>query len=108
MGVILYEMTTGRPHLPEGETPFAVARKHVDDLAKDPREHNPRLPSGLSAIILKCLEKDRDETLRDRRGARGRARESGKGPPGDRPQPCRPRSPPHAEALSLQQPGRSP
>jgi tetratricopeptide (TPR) repeat protein len=60
LGVVLYEMVTGRPPF-EGETPFAVARKHVDDLPKDPRKHNPRLPPGLSAIILKCLEKDREK-----------------------------------------------
>ncbi|NTV81056.1 MAG: protein kinase, partial [Candidatus Aminicenantes bacterium] len=60
LGVVLYEMVTGSAPF-KAETPFAVARMHVDDLPKDPRELNPRLPAGLSAIILKCLEKDPDK-----------------------------------------------
>ncbi len=58
LGVVLYEMVTGRAPF-EGETPFAVARKHVDDAPKDPRELNGRLPADLCGLILKCLEKDR-------------------------------------------------
>jgi tetratricopeptide (TPR) repeat protein/tRNA A-37 threonylcarbamoyl transferase component Bud32 len=60
LGVVLYEMVTGSAPFEAG-TPFAVARQHVEDLPRDPRELNPRLPAGLSAIILKCLEKAPDK-----------------------------------------------
>jgi pentatricopeptide repeat protein len=59
LGVILYEMVTGR--LPfEGETPLSVAMKHKGEAPKDPREFNAVIPEDLSRIILKCLEKEKN------------------------------------------------
>jgi len=58
LGIILYEMVTG--HVPfEGETALSIAMKHKSEAPKDPRQLNPLLPGDLSAVILKCLEKDR-------------------------------------------------
>ncbi|MDH4271536.1 MAG: protein kinase, partial [Candidatus Aminicenantes bacterium] len=60
LGIILYEMLTGR--LPfEGETPLSIAVQHRSDIPKDPRKLNTRLPDDLSRLVLKCLEKDRDK-----------------------------------------------
>lgn len=59
LGVILYEMVTGR--LPfEGETALALIRKHKTELPSDPRDHNDLLPEDLSRVILKCLEKEKE------------------------------------------------
>ena len=57
-GVILFEMVTGR--LPfAAETPFVVAFKHQSERPTPPEELNPQIPPQLSAVILRCLEKDR-------------------------------------------------
>jgi tetratricopeptide (TPR) repeat protein/predicted Ser/Thr protein kinase len=60
LGVILFEMVTGRPPF-EGETPLAVAVKHKSDLPPDPRALAPQIPAELGRVILHALEKDRDK-----------------------------------------------
>ena len=59
-GVILFEMVTGRVPF-AADTPFAVAFKHQSEKPSRPQDLNPQIPSQLSAIILKCLEKDRQK-----------------------------------------------
>jgi eukaryotic-like serine/threonine-protein kinase len=59
LGVVLFEMVTGRPPF-LGDTPVAVASKHVREHPPAPREINPGVPPDLEAIILKCLAKSPD------------------------------------------------
>ena len=59
LGVVLFEMVTGRPPF-LGDTPVAVASKHVREHPPAPREINPAVPPDLEAIILKCLAKSPD------------------------------------------------
>jgi predicted ATPase len=58
-GVILYEMVTGRVPF-EGDTALSVALKHKTEEPLDPREFNDQISEGLSAVILKCMEKERE------------------------------------------------
>ena len=59
LGIILYEMLTGR--LPfEADTPFAIGIKHKSEAPKNPKEFNPQIPDDLSGVILKCLEKEKE------------------------------------------------
>jgi serine/threonine protein kinase/tetratricopeptide (TPR) repeat protein len=60
LGAILYEMVTGRAPF-QGDTPLSVAMKHKSGVPKDPRGLNAQVPEGLSRIILRCLEKDREK-----------------------------------------------
>ncbi|HEX5416842.1 MAG TPA: serine/threonine-protein kinase [Chloroflexota bacterium] len=57
LGVVLYELLTGRrPY--DGETPLAVARKHLTDPLLPPRLVNPALPEVAERIIVKAMAKD--------------------------------------------------
>jgi eukaryotic-like serine/threonine-protein kinase len=57
LGVVLFEVFTGR--LPfSGDTPMAVVLNHIQVPPPDPRSVNPAIPEELSAILLRCLEKD--------------------------------------------------
>jgi serine/threonine-protein kinase len=60
LGVVLFEMATGEK-LFEGETVGEVLEHHLHDTPTEPRELNPDLSSGLSRLILCCLEKRPDD-----------------------------------------------
>jgi serine/threonine protein kinase/tetratricopeptide (TPR) repeat protein len=60
LGVILFEMATGRVPF-DGDTPFTVGVKQKSEIPPDPKEFNAQISEGLSRIILKCLEKDREK-----------------------------------------------
>ena len=57
LGCVLYEMLTARPPF-SGDTPVAVAYKHVQSEPVAPSHINPNVPPALEAIDLKLLAKD--------------------------------------------------
>jgi serine/threonine protein kinase/Tol biopolymer transport system component len=59
LGIILYEMVTGKVPF-GGDTAFAVALKHKSEPPESPKKLNPQIPENLSRLILKCLEKDKE------------------------------------------------
>jgi serine/threonine protein kinase/Tol biopolymer transport system component len=65
LGVVLYEMVTGKvPY--EAETPMAVVLKHITAPLPLPREANPQLPESVERVILKAMAKapeDRYQTV---------------------------------------------
>ena len=57
LGIILYEMVTGRvPFV--AETPLAVILKHVSDPLPLPSTLKPDIPEAIEKVILKALAKD--------------------------------------------------
>ena len=57
LGIVMYEMLTGRTPF-DGDTPVAVAMRHIQDLPEPPTHLNPAIPRELERIILRYLEKD--------------------------------------------------
>ena len=57
LGVILFEMLTGRiPH--NAETPFAIVLRRVTEPLPMPRTLNPQIPESVERVILKALARD--------------------------------------------------
>lgn len=87
LGVILYEMLTGRPPFgprdaPEGEklTPTEILRAHREMIPKPPAQLNHSITSSVEGVVLRALEKKperrfatAEDFLRALRRARGLA-----------------------------------
>ena len=54
LGVVMYEMMSGRPPY-DGESPVAVAIKHINGGAALPSTLNPNIPGGLEQIIMHAM-----------------------------------------------------
>ena len=59
LGVILYEMVTGRVPF-KGETPLSIAIKHREESPVDPCDLNAQVSDDLCRVILRCLEKKKE------------------------------------------------
>jgi len=57
VGVILYEMLTGRVPF-EADSPVSVALKQIESEAVRPTLLNPEIPQGLEEITLRAMQKD--------------------------------------------------
>jgi serine/threonine protein kinase len=60
LGVVLYEMTTGRVPF-RAETPMAIIIKHVTAPLPLPRSINPAVPESVEQVILKALAKNKED-----------------------------------------------
>jgi serine/threonine-protein kinase len=71
MGIILYQLLTGRvPFL--GESALATVLKHISDPPEPPRTIYPAVHKGLEAVCMRALEKEREarfQTAREMRAA---------------------------------------
>ncbi|HET7802152.1 MAG TPA: protein kinase, partial [Humibacillus xanthopallidus] len=57
LGILLYQMLTGRPPF-EGDTPVAVALRHLDEPVPAPSASTPGVPAGLDRVVEVATAKD--------------------------------------------------
>ena len=57
LGVTFYEAVTGKQPM-EGDAEYSIMSKHIEHTPVPPIELNPRVPAGISSIIMKALAKD--------------------------------------------------
>ncbi|MGH2674386.1 MAG: Stk1 family PASTA domain-containing Ser/Thr kinase [Actinomycetota bacterium] len=77
LGCVLYEMLTGQAPF-TGDSPVAIAYKHVKEDPAPPGRLNPDVPDSLDAVVLKCMAKNPDnryETAEELRADLERARQ---------------------------------
>ena len=60
LGVVMYEALVGFPPF-DGADAFSVGYKHVHEKPVPLVEIDSRLPAGLAAVVMKCLEKSADD-----------------------------------------------
>jgi serine/threonine protein kinase/Tfp pilus assembly protein PilF len=60
LGIILYEMTTGNTPF-KADTAEGYIREHISKKAMPPSKANPSIPPACEKIILKCLEKKKED-----------------------------------------------
>jgi len=60
LGVVLYEMVTGRPPF-TGDSPVAIAYQHVRETPVLPSVHSPDVPPAFEAVVMKAMAKNRDD-----------------------------------------------
>lgn len=61
LGVILYELLTGKVPFSSETTPLAIIHKHINEPPPEPRLLRPGLPVEAGQVILKALAKDPKE-----------------------------------------------
>lgn len=60
LGIILYELLTGKvPY--DGETPIAIALKHLQEQPVPPSKLNPRISQELENVILRAIAKSPEQ-----------------------------------------------
>lgn len=60
LGIILFELLTGRvPY--DGETPIAIALKHLQEQAVPPSKFNPRVSLALENVVMRAIAKGSEQ-----------------------------------------------
>ncbi|SDD06982.1 Stk1 family PASTA domain-containing Ser/Thr kinase [Peptococcus niger] len=64
LGIVLYEMLCGQVPF-TGDNPVTVALKHIQEKPIPPQSITQDVPEAMEAIVLKCLQKDKNLRFQD-------------------------------------------
>ncbi len=74
LGVVLYELATGRVPF-DSDNPMEILMQHLHDTPRPPSVIDPRIDRGLEAVIMKALAKRPEKRHRDARELRAELRD---------------------------------
>ncbi|MFG1812072.1 WD40 repeat domain-containing serine/threonine protein kinase [Streptomyces sp. NPDC049040] len=60
LGCVLYALLSGAPPFPSGEHPWALMRRHLEDVPPPVRSVRAGIPAGVEALVAELLAKDPD------------------------------------------------
>ncbi|MCX5296059.1 serine/threonine-protein kinase [Streptomyces sp. NBC_00193] len=58
LGCVLYALLSGEPPFGEGEVPYVLMRRHIEDLPRSLREAGAVVPPEVERLVRQLLEKD--------------------------------------------------
>jgi serine/threonine-protein kinase len=89
MGVMLYQLLTGRPPF-LGDTALAVVLKHISEPPEPPHAIYPGVHKGLEAVCLRALAKSKEDRWASARDMRAAIKAAMGGHPASAPTPAAP------------------
>lgn len=58
LGIVIYEIMTGRVPFDSTNGPMAIAMSHITDVPPPPRLYNPNIPEAVEEVILRAISKN--------------------------------------------------
>jgi serine/threonine-protein kinase len=107
MGVILYQLITGRTPF-TGDTALSIVLKHITEAPAAPSVHYPGVHKGYEAVALKAMAKDRNERFQTARAMRNALREALEGRPMPAPDTAGPTAAEMTTPSGMSAPGSNP